>query len=205
MGSGSNNAQKQAERQERERQAAIGQSVGQINAVFDNPNRKREIDDFLGATREYYLGNLNQQKAENDRALKFATARSGLTGGSESIDRVRRAAEDYTRGVTEVDRRAQGAANELRSQDEQARMNLIAMAQSGLDATTASQRASTALQNNLAGNLASARTAALGDAFGGMADIYKRSREQAAERRGYRDVYNALYQGGFGYAPGGRN
>lgn len=202
MGSGNNNAQKAAERQERERQAAIGQSVGRINAVFDNPNRQKEIDDFLGATREFYTQDLNRQKTVNDRDLRFSLARSGLTGGSVAADTFQRAGEDYNRGLLEADRRAQGAAADLRTQDEQNRMNLIAMAQSGLDATTASQQAANALRNNLAAGKATATAQAMGDAFGGFAETIKRSREQAAERRGYRDLYNALYQPQFGY--GGR-
>lgn len=202
MGGGGNNAQKAAERQERERQAAIGQSVGQINSVFDNPNRKREIDDFVGATREFYLQDLNRQKGLNDRDLKFSLARSGQTGGSVAIDQNREAGEMYSRGLLDVDRRAQGAGADLRAQDEQGRMNLLAMAQSGLDATTASQQAANAMRNNLEAGKATSRAQGLGEAFGGFADIIKRSRDQAAERRGYRDIYNAFYQPGFGYAGG---
>lgn len=201
MGGGGNNAQKQAERQERERQAAITQSVGQINNVFDNPGRKKEIDDFFGATRDYYMQDLNRQKTTNDRDLKFSLARSGQTGGSLAVDQNRRAGEDFNRGILDADRRAQSAAADLRTQDEQARMNLIAMAQSGLDATTASQQSANAMRNNLAAGKATSTAQGLGDAFGGFGEFFKRSREQAANRQGYRD-YELLFKPGFGYGGG---
>lgn len=204
MGGGGNNAQREAQAQERERQARIGASVGQINRVFDNPAREGEINDFLGATREFYTDDLNRQKASTDRSLKFAMARNGQTGGSVSIDANRRVGEDYNRGVIEADRKAQSAAADLRAQDEQARLNLIAMAQSGLDATTASSQAASAMRNNLLSGKATSTAQGLGDAFGSFADVYRRSQEEAARRRGEQYVYNVLYQPGFGYGGGAR-
>lgn len=198
MGSGSNDASKEAERAERERQAQIASTVSRINQVYDNPAREAEIGDFLGATRQYYRDDLDRQKSDTDRNLKFAMARSGQTGGSVSYDNARRVGEEYTRGVLEADRRAQAAAANIRAQDEESRLRLIQMAQAGLDATTASQQAASALRNTLQSGRTTATAEGLGDIFGSFSDIYQRSREAADERRGYRD-YNLLYQPGFGY------
>lgn len=201
-GGGNNSAQRAAEQAERERQARIAGSIGQINQAFDNPARARELADYLGATRAYYMDDLNRQKGDADRNLKFAMARGGLSGGSVSIDNARQLGQDYTKGVIEADRRAQAAQADLRSQDEQSRLSLISMAQSGLDATTASSRALSALQNNLQAGRATATTQGIGDAFGSFANIYRRSQEEAARRRGERDVYGTLYQPGFGFGSG---
>lgn len=198
-GGSSNSAQRAAEAAERERQAQIRGSVGRINEAFDNPNRQREIGDYLGATRQFYMNDLNRQKGETDRNLKFAMARSGQTGGKVAIDSAARVGQDYNRGVIESDRRAQSAAADLRSQDEGSRLGLIQMAQSGLDATTGSSRALSALQNNLQAGRSTATAQGLGDAFGTFANLFKRSQEAAAARRGEKYVYGTLYgQGGGG-------
>lgn len=192
-GGSSNSAQRAAEAAERERQAQIRGSVGRINEAFDNPNRQREIGDYLGATRQFYMNDLNRQKGETDRNLKFAMARSGQTGGKVAIDSAARVGQDYNRGVIESDRRAQSAAADLRSQDEGSRLGLIQMAQSGLDATTGSSRALSALQNNLQAGRATSTAQGLGDAFGTFANLFKRSQEAAAARRGEKYVYGTQY------------
>ena len=197
-GGSSNSAQRAAEAAEAERQARITASVGRINTAFDNPQRASELGEYLGATRQFYMDDLNRQKGDTDRNLKFAMARNGQTGGSVSIDNARRVGEDYTRGVVEADRRAQSAVADLRSQDEQSRLGLIQMAQSGLDSTTASSRALSALQNNMQAGRASSTAQGMTDAFGSFANIYRRSQEEAARRRGEMQ-YGLTYQPGFGY------
>jgi len=197
-GGSSNSAQRAAEAAEAQRQAQIRGSVSRINAAFDDPSRQREIGDYLGATRQFYMNDLNRQKGETDRNLKFAMARSGQTGGKVAIDNAARVGQDYNRGVIESDRRAQAAAADLRAQDESSRLGLIQMAQSGLDATTGSSRALSALQNNLQAGRATATAQGLGDAFGTFANLFKRSQEAAAARRGEKYVYGTLYGNGQG-------
>jgi hypothetical protein len=199
MGGESNKSAKEAQRAEAARQGNIASSVSAINQAYGNPQRAADINDFLGATRSFYTNELGRQKTTADRSLKFAMARSGLTGGSASVDANRTLGENYQQGVLNADRLAQSSANDLRTADEQSRLNLIAMAQNGLDATTGASQAATALQNNLAGRQSSIKADALGDVFGGLSSIYTKSKETAAERRGNRDVYNLLYTPGFGY------
>lgn len=201
-GGSSDSATRAAEQAERERQARITASVGRINAAFDNPARAAQIQDFLAATRGFYMDDLNRQKGDTDRNLKFAMARSGLSGGSVAIDNAARVGQDYLRGVIEADRRAQGAASDLRAQDEQSRLNLISLAQQGMDATTGNSRALSSLQNNLQAGRSTATAQGIGNAFSGFADLYRRSQEEAARRRGERYVYGTFYGSGSGY--GGR-
>jgi hypothetical protein len=198
MGAPSNNAAKEAKRAEAARQGNIASSVSAINAAYNNPQRAADINDFLGATRSFYTNELGRQKTTADRSLKFAMARSGLTGGSASVDANRTLGENYQQGVLNADRLAQSSANDLRTADEQSRLNLIAMAQNGLDATTGASQAAAALRNNLAGGQSGIKADALGDVFGGLSSIYAKSKETAAERRGNRDIYNLLYTPGFG-------
>lgn len=202
MGSGSSSSTNKAAQAEGLRQSNINRAVGQINQTYNNPAREAEIGDFLGAARSFYRQNLDREKAVQDRSLKFAMARSGLTGGSASVDATRRLGEQYQQGVLAADRQAQSDAQALRDADEQSRMNLISLAQSGADLTTGGARAAQSLRSNLAGARAQMNADALSDVFGGMAGVYDASRNAAAERRGNRDVYNLLYQAGFGQ--GGR-
>lgn len=198
MGGGSNRAQQQAEQNERERQEAIRRGTAAVNQAFDDPSRRGYIEgDFLDATRAYLGEDLDRQKSDNDRQLKFAMARSGLAGGSAQVDAAREAGEVYNRGKLEVERRSQGAVADLLGADEQARLNLLAMVQSGLDATTASQRASSAMRNNLLSGKSSSVADGLGDVFGQFADVYRRSQQAKAERDAQKYQFNTVYQPGY--------
>lgn len=203
MGGSSSSATRQAEAQERERQAAIAASTGRINEVFNDPARQGQYDQLVKDTQTYYQRDLDQQKGDTDRQLKFAMARGGQTGGSVSIDQNKRVGEDYLRGVIEANRRAQGAGADLRQADEQARSNLLAMAQSGLDATTASSQAASSMRNNLLSGQAGATAQGLGNMFGGMSDVFRRSQDAAELRRGQKYGMSQIYSPMFGTPQGG--
>lgn len=204
MGTANNDrATRRAEQVERERQAGIDRSVGQINEVFASPEREAQIADFLAALRTSYGNELGEQKQEVDRESKFALARSGQIGGSLNRDVNKDISRDYTKGVLEAERLAQGGAAELRQADQAAKQNLLAMAFSGLDATTAAQQANLSLQNNLLAGRSRQRADEIGDVFGNFANLYKRSQEMAEERRAkfdFENLYRSRFapQAGFG-------
>lgn len=193
MGGGSGKAQRAAERQEAERQAAIRAGTGRINAIFDAPERQAQYADFVNAVRENYMRDANRQKALADRRLKFSLARSGLTGGSAAVDANRTLGEEYTQGILGAESRAQAAGGDLRGQDEATRLQLQSMVQAGLDATTAASRAMSGIQANAQSAKGAAFAQGLGDIFGSTADIYRRQEEAAARRRGARDAQVSIY------------
>lgn len=201
-GGSSNRAQQQAEENERERQAQIAASTASVNRIFDDPSRQGQYDRLAADTTAYYTQDLDRQKAENDRRLTFALARGGQVGGSVQADQSQRMGEDYLRGIVEASRRGQAAGADLRNADEQARMNLLAATQAGLDATTGMSRATSTLQSNLQASRAAATAGELGNMFGTFGDIYNQSRQQAEYLRGLRDYsqggsayYKPLYGG----------
>lgn len=209
MGSsgGGNRAQQQAEQAERERQAQINQTTSQINALFDSPERQAQISDFQRAMQDLYQQDLARQHEGASRDLKFALARSGLTGGSRQVDANRDLGEMYQRGVLEAERKAQGAAANLRGEDERARANLTSMAMTGLSATNAANQAASAMRTSLEGARAGAMADSLGDLFGGIAEVRRRSEEDAARRRAdnlYTSMYGPYWSqfSGFGTAGG---
>ncbi len=193
MGSSDDGAAREAQAAERERQSAIQNSVNRINQVFDNPNREAQYADVLNAARAFYQRDLDEKNTENNRQLKFSLARSGNTGGSLARDQGTNAGKAYSRGLLEADRLAQSQQANLRSDDQSARLNLIAMAQSGLDATTGAQQAASAMRNNLQAGKATSAVDGVGDIFGSFANIYRTSREDYQRRRGEKDIYNSLY------------
>lgn len=204
MGSSSSSSTNKAAQAEGLRQANIDRSVQQINQIYSSPKREADINDFLGASRSFYRQNLDRQKQSADRSLKFAMARNGMTGGSAAVDANRLLGENFQQGVLNADRLAQSAASDLRNADEQSRMNMISLAQSGADMTAGSNRAAQQLRSNLAGANAQLNADSLGDVFSGIGTIAKTSRDQADVRRANRDFYNLYYSPAFGYGNGGR-
>lgn len=193
MGSSNNRAADEANRQEQERRAAIAATQGRINQVFDNPQRAADIADFVDATRSYYGDDLNRQKADSDRELRFALARGGLVGGSTQRDQQQRLGEDYSRGLLRVDQMALGAGAELEAADQDARGRLIQLATSGLDATTAAQQSAAAMRSNLQAFRPEMRANQLGDAFGSVKGFADQARDSAERRRANRDAGFNLY------------
>lgn len=197
-GGGSSRAQREAQRAEQERQARIAEATRRIDAIFDSPARQRQYDDFVSALRDYYTQDANKQKVIADRNQRFALARSGLTGGSAAIDAGRQLRDEYNRGILNAERQAQSAVADVMSQDQQSRLNLIQLAQSGADVTSAAQNAAAAMRVNIAGAQERARAQGLGDIFGSTAETYRRQQEAAERRRGQLAPLGSVYAPAFG-------
>lgn len=190
-----------AQRLEEERQRRIADTQARINTVFDDPARAAQITDAINAVRERDMLDLDRQKADTDRQLRFALARGGQIGGSTQRDQQQTLGEDYTRGLLQVEQRAQGFGSDLSARDQDARARLISLATSGLDATTGASQAAAALKSNLEGAQSAAYGQALGDMFGGVGSFIKDSKSAAERRRANQDAYGriGLYGGQQGY------
>jgi len=195
MGAGNSarRAQREAQRSEDDRRAQIANTTENINRIFDAPERQKQVGDYVNAIRTQYTDDANRQRAVADRNLRFSLARSGLAGGSADADARRGLGEEFARGTLQAEDKAQRAGADLRAQDEQQRNNLIGLAQSGLDATTAAQRANAAV----ADSAQRARSASIGDGLGDIfvntAGLYKQQQEAAARRAGTLAPVGSLY------------
>jgi acyl-CoA synthetase (AMP-forming)/AMP-acid ligase II len=195
MGSSSNDdAVEEAQKTEAEHNAQVAAAIAKIDALFGSPQREAQYADYLGAHRDLYSDEVNRQNTEATRNNKFALARNGLTGGSVASDTGRRMGIDYTKALTQAERLAQGDEAALRNQDQQSRLSLIQMAQSGLDATTGVQNAATALQNNLLSSQQGQGVRALGDVFKNYTSFYQKSLDDKARRQGDQYALDALYK-----------
>lgn len=190
-------AQREAQQAEEARRAAIAETTRRINAVYDAPERQRQYGDFVGAVRDNYVRDAQRQKKVTDRNLKFSMARSGLVGGSADVDAKRTLGEEFTQGILNAESKAQSSLADLKAQDEASRLNLIQLAQSGLDATTATQRAGAQIQASAQGAKSDAMAQGLGDIFGTTSSIYKQQQEAAARRAGQLAPVGSLYGSGF--------
>ncbi|MGH8032031.1 MAG: hypothetical protein ACREO8_06605 [Luteimonas sp.] len=182
-GGGNNKAADQARADEQARQAAIARTQGAVNQVFDDPKRKADIADYVGATRQYLTRDLDEQKVKTDRELTFSLARSGNTGGSLQVDKQAQFGRDYSKGLLQVDRTARGDGADLEAADQDARARLIQLSTSGLDVTTAAAQSAAALRSSLEAGKAASQTQGLGDVFGQFTKFYQDSRDQAERRK----------------------
>lgn len=181
----SNRAARAAEQAERERQARVGANVESINRAF--AGREGQYADFLDALRSYYTSDLNRQQQDASRQLKFALARSGLTGGSQAAYAGKELAREANRGAITAEQRAQKALASLRAQDEQSRLAMISLAQSGQNIGDAATQTANALRANINAAQSEGLASGLGDVFGNTAATYKAMKEAAALRRGLKD------------------
>jgi hypothetical protein len=182
-----------ARREEAERQAHMAEGERNVNAAFDSPARQKQYSDFVKALRENFMADANRQKGVADRRLKFAMARSGLSGGSEAVSSNKRLGEEFSRGIVNSENQAQGALSDLKGDDEAARQSLISMIRAGSDTGVAASRAASMQSSNAQGAQARALTQGIGDIFGSTIDTYSRAEDAAARRRGARDAQMSLY------------
>lgn len=182
MCGGGGNAAAAAQQQEQARQTGIANATAKINSIYGSPQRQQQYGDFEKAIQSYNLNNLNQQKTIADRQLNFAMARQGLTGGSADADSSANLTRQYNEGVLKSQQGAASAAAGLKTQDQAQKQQLIGLAQSGLDATSAANQATTGMQTNLDSAMAQGESQGLGDMFGGLASYYNNA-DQAAQMR----------------------
>lgn len=186
-------AAKDAATAEAQRQARISQNVSDINSAF--AGREGQYQDFGNALRSQYDDALALQRGEAQRQNKFALARGGLTGGSAAIDAGRQLQRENDQGVLQAERQVQKGVADLRSSDEQARTQLIGLAQSGNDIGNAGAQTAAIMRANLQGAGTTNPAMALGDVFGQTAQTYRAMQDAAQRRRGLKEAQ--LYAGSF--------
>ena len=192
MGTG-NSAANAANAYNVQQQKQIQDSVNQINAAYSNPNRTNQYAAYDKNLTNYYNTNVNNQEAINARNLKFAMARSGLTGGSAAVDSNTQLQKDYSQGLIQASQAATAGTSALEQADIQAKNQMISMAQAGgsigqIPGQVASSQAATlgAAQNY--GNVNS-----LNNLFAGTQGIYQNEQTAAANRRAQVTPFGSYY------------
>jgi len=171
-GGGDDGGAAAAQQQEAERQARIKAATDAINQTFNDGGRESLYTDQRNAVFDLNRQDVDRQATEAERFNRFGLARAGLMGGSAQVDSLADINRRTNEGLMRAGGIADQAAADLRTADEQARANLIALAQSGIDTGTAASQSLNALRVNSA-NAASARAGAtVGGLFNDMAQAY---------------------------------
>lgn len=188
-----NSAANAANAAQQQQQQQIQQSIAAINSAYTNPNRTSQYQQYGQNLNQYYTGNVNEQEAVNARNLKFAMARSGLTGGSAAADANTQLQKDYTQGLLQASQQAQAGQAALQQSDINSKNQLISLAEQGgyLGAIPqqVSQAQNTAL--NAAQNYGQAN--AVNNLFSGTAGIYQNEQTAAANRAAQQNPIGSIY------------
>lgn len=192
MGTG-NSAANAAAAADATRNQQIQQSISQITKAYSSPQRQAQYDAYGKNLSGYYTGQVNEQVANNARNLKFASARSGLTGGSAAIDSNTQLQKDYAKGLLSASQQAQGGVAALQQSDTNAKNQMIGLAQQGNYIGAIPQQIATAQSASIgaANNYGNANS--LGNLFGSTAGIYQNEQTAAANRRAQQSPIGSLY------------
>lgn len=175
------------------RQESINQSIAQITKAYSSPQRAAQIGQYGTNVQNYLTGQVNEQQAVNARNLKFAMARSGLTGGSAAVDSNTQLGKDYAKGLLEASKQAQGAVSSLQQSDINAKNGLIGLAQSGSYIGAIPQQIAQAQSASLGAASTYANPNALGNIFANTAGIYQNEQTAAANRKAQMSPIGSLY------------
>jgi hypothetical protein len=193
---GGGSAASAAQQAENARQGQIQASINSVNQAYSSPARQQQYTDYGNSLNNYLTGQVNEQERINARNLKFAMARSGLSGGSASVDANTQLQKDYTKGLLGASQQAQAGQAALEQADVNSKNQMIALAQQG--AYTGAIPSQVAMAQRAA--LGSAQSAfnanALGDVFAGTANIYKNEQTAAANRKAQSTPIGSWYGGG---------
>jgi hypothetical protein len=194
MGTGSS-AANAANAANAQQQQQIQQTVAGINSAYNNPNRQAQYQTYQSNLNNYLTGQVNNQEAVNARNLKFAMARSGLTGGSAAADSNTQLAKDYSQGLLQASQQAQAGTSALEQADINSKNQMISMAQQG----NLVGSIPTEIAQGQSANLGAAQNAfspgALGNLFQATGNIYSNEQTAAANRQAQLNPFGSNYSG----------
>ena len=174
-------------------QAQIQQSVAAINKAYSSPQRQQQYDQYGRNLNDYYTNQVNTQEATNARNLKFADARSGLTGGSAAVDSNKQLQKDYTQGLLQASQAAQGGKAALQQSDINSKNQLVSLAQQGNYTGTIPTEVAQATNASLGAAQNYGNANAINNLFSGTAGIYQNEQVAAANRKAQASPIGSIY------------
>lgn len=192
MGTG-NGAANAANAANTQQQQQIQQAVQQISAAYSSPSRQAQYASYGQNLNNYYTGQVNTQEATNARNLKFAEARSGLTGGSASADANTQLQKDYSTALLQASQQSQAGQASLEQSDTQAKNQLIGLAQQGNFTGTIPTQVAQAQGASLGAAQNYGNANALGSLFGNTANIWQNEQTAAANRKAQQSPIGSIY------------
>lgn len=189
----SNSAATAANNADAQRQAQISASVQQINNAYSSPARTAQYTNFGNSLNDYYTNQVKDQESTNARNLKFAEARSGMTGGSTAVDANTQLSKDYSKGLLQASQQAQAGVADLQQSDINSKNQLVSLAQQGNYTGAIPEQIAQGQDASLkaASNYGNAN--ALNNLFSGTAQIYQSEQTAAANRKAQINPIGSLY------------
>ncbi len=178
-----------------QQQQQIQNAVNQINAAYSNPNRTNQYQQYDTNLSNYYTGQVNNQEAINARNLKFAMARSGLTGGSAAVDSNAQLQKDYTQGLLQASQAATAGTSALKQADINAKNQMISMAQAGGSIGQIPGQVASQMSANLGAAQNYGNANAINNLFAGTQGIYQNEQTAAANRLAQQNPFGSNYSG----------
>jgi hypothetical protein len=123
-------------------------------------------------TRAYYAKQLEEDREDAERQLKFAKARMGIVGSSMANDMDTEYQKALDKGLLSVANRADTAYTNLKNNDETARLNLISKIVAGVDQDTAVANALSTLQTNAEASKNEAQSEQMANVFSDLLNAY---------------------------------
>jgi hypothetical protein len=191
----SNSAANAATAEQQQQQQQIQQSVAAINNAYNSPNRQAQYQQYGQNLQDYYTNQVNTQEATNARNLKFANARSGLTGGSAAADSNTQLQKDYAQGLLQASQAAQSGQAALQQSDINAKNQLISLAQQGNYVGTIPTQVAEAQNAALSAAQNYGNANAINNLFSGTAGIYQNEQTAAANRKAQQSPIGSIYGG----------
>lgn len=188
-----NKAADAANAMQQQQQQQIADSVSKINTAYSSPQRQQQYTDYQKNLSDYYTNQVKTQDTTNARNLKFANARSGLTGGSAAVDSNTQLNKDYVQGLLQASNQAQAGAAALKQSDINSKNQLISLAQQGNYTGTIPTQVSQAQNASLDAAKGYTNASALNNLFSGTAGIYNNEQIAAATRRAQQSPIGSLY------------
>lgn len=194
MGMGSSSsAAGQSAADQAQQQDQINQSVAQINNAYSSPQRTAQYQQYGDNLNSYYTNQVNTAEGTNARNLKFALARSGLTGGSAAVDANTQLQKDYTQGLLQASQQAQAGKSALQQSDVNSKNQLVSLAQQGGYTGAIPTQIAQAQTANLGAAQNYGQANGLGNLFSGTAQIYQNEQTAAANRKAQQSPIGSLY------------
>lgn len=183
MGGNSNSTANAASAAQNASNQQIQNAVQQITQAYGSPQRQAQYTTYGQNLNNYYTGQVNTQESTNARNLKFAMARSGLTGGSEAADSNTQLQKDYSQALLQASQQSQAGVAALQQSDVNSKNQLIGLAQQGNFTGQIPSQVATAQSAALGAANAYGPANALGNLFAGTANIWGNEATAAANRR----------------------
>lgn len=162
---------------------AKGQLYSEVETI--NPeSREKLYQEQKQAIYDINAKALEEQFQDAERANRFGLARNGLMGGSADVESNAKLQDKVSEGLMQAQAKGEEAASQLRTNDEQSKASLIAMAQSGIDTGTAQQMAAAQLASNQQTALGMRGGATIDRLFDSLSQAYLTNKLYQASQNG---------------------